>query len=205
MLRDLTVREHQAFVTAVGQSVGRRRTVQNVYGTLTSILNRGRKWGYFIPEVRKPDVEFPADQTPKSEAFFFDADAASLINVSPYPFKLMFLIAATCGLRIGEVTALKRSSLDFKRELIHITAAFDYATRKETTPKSSNSAAPLHMTALLEQHPSQLGREALSAKPKRLSLPELEGPAISLGHCGQVRHTPCDRKARYPNQERRPC
>jgi len=53
MLRDLTVREHQAFVTAVGQSVGRRRTVQNVYGTLTSILNRGRKWGYFIPEVRK--------------------------------------------------------------------------------------------------------------------------------------------------------
>jgi integrase len=130
MLRDLTVREHQAFVTAVGQSVSRRRTVQNVYGTLTSILNRGRKWGYFIPEVRKQDVEFLADQTPKSEAFFFDADTARrIINVSPYPFKVMFLIAAICGLRIGEVTALKRSSLDFKRKLIHITAALDYATR----------------------------------------------------------------------------
>ena len=153
MLRDLTVRDHQAFVTAVGKSVGRRRTVQNVYGTLTSILTRGRKWGYFVPEVRKQDVEFPADQTPKSEAFFFDADTASrIINISPYPFKLMFLIAAVCGLRIGEVTALKLSSLDFRRKLIHITAALDYATRKETTPKSINSAAPLHMTALLEQH-----------------------------------------------------
>jgi len=153
MLRDLTIREHQAFVMAVGQSVGRRRTVQNVDGTLTSVLNRGRKWGYFIPEVRKQDIEFPTDQTPKSEAFFFDADTASrIINVSPYPFKLMFLIAATCGLRIGEVTALKRSSLDFKRKLIHITAALDYAIRKETTPKSGNRANPLNMTALLERH-----------------------------------------------------
>jgi integrase len=153
MLRDLTIREHQAFVTAVGQSVGRRRTAQNIYGTLTSILNRGRKWGYFIPEVRRQDIQFPTDQKPKPEPFFFDADTASrIINVSPNPFKPMFLIAAVCGLRIGEVTGLKLSSLDFKRKLIHITAALDYATRKESTPKSSHSVAPLHMTALLEQH-----------------------------------------------------
>ena len=117
----------------------------------------------------------------------------------------MFLIAAICGIRIGEVTALKRSSLDFKRKLIHITAALDYATRKETTPKSSNSAAPLHMTALLEQHLRNWVEKHFRPKPKRLSLPELEGPAVSLRQCGQVRDTPCDRKARYPNQERRPC
>jgi integrase len=64
----------------------------------------------------------------------------------------MFMIAAICGLRIGEVTALKVSSLDFKRKLITITAALDYSTRKESTPKSENSAAPLHMPELLEQH-----------------------------------------------------
>src|SRR5439155_1556589 len=27
------------------------------------------------------------------------------INIAPYPYKLMFLIGAVCGLRIGEVTA----------------------------------------------------------------------------------------------------
>jgi integrase len=43
-----------------------------------------------------------------------------------YPYKLMLLIAV-CGLRIGEVTALKVSSLDFKRKLLHITGALDYA------------------------------------------------------------------------------
>jgi integrase len=51
-----------------------------------------------------------------------------------------------------EVTALKVSSLDFKRKVIQITGALDYTTRKESTPKSANSAAPLHMSELLEQH-----------------------------------------------------
>jgi len=53
----------------------------------------------------------------------------------------MLLIAVVCGLRIGEVTVLKVSSLDFKRKLIQITGALDYATRKEGTPRSDNSAA----------------------------------------------------------------
>jgi len=60
--------------------------------------------------------------------------------------------AATSGLRIGEVTALKLSSLDFKRKLIHIRAALDYTTRTKSTPKSAHSAAPLHMPELLEHH-----------------------------------------------------
>jgi len=42
-LRELTLKEHQAFVTAVGRRVNRRRTAENVYCTLTSILNKGRK------------------------------------------------------------------------------------------------------------------------------------------------------------------
>ncbi len=149
-LRDLTVSVHQMFVTVVGQRADRRKTVENVYGTLSSILNKGRKWGYAIPVVRRHDIEFPADKKPQMLVYFFDADiAARVINASPQPFKTMFLIAALCGLRIGEVTALKVASLDFKRKRINVTAALDYATRKETTPKSENSAAPVHMPELL--------------------------------------------------------
>ena len=149
-LCDLSPSCHQAFVTAVGQRAGRRRTVENVYATLSSILDKGRKWGYAIPEVKRRDIEFPADLKPGTQTILFDADtAARIINAAPQPFKLMFLIAALCGLRIGEVTALKISSLDFKRKLILVTAALDYATRKETTPKSKNSASPVVMPALL--------------------------------------------------------
>jgi integrase len=166
-LRELELREHQAFVTAVGRQVVRRRTVENVYATLSSILNKGRKWGYAVPEVHRQDIEFPADEKPKAQPFFFDADtAARIINAAPLPFKLMFLIAATCGLRIGEVTALKVSSLDFKRKVILVTAALDYATRKECVPKSANSAAPLPMTALLESHQRTWLKKHLRPSPE---------------------------------------
>lgn len=152
-LRELTLGRHQSFVTAVGLRVDRRKTAENVYGTLGSILNLGRKWGYAIPSVEKRDIVFPADKKPQPQIFYFDADtAARVINIAPYPYKLMLLIAAVCGLRIGEVTALKVASLDFRRKLIHVTAALDYATRKEGTPKSGPSAAPVCMSDLLTKH-----------------------------------------------------
>ena len=152
-LREMNLSQHQAFVTAVGRRVDRRKTAENVHGTLGSILNLGRKWGYAIPNVEKRDIVFPADKKPQPQIFFFDADtAARVINAAVYPYKLMLLIAAVCGLRIGEVTALKVSSLDFRRKLIHITGALDYATRKESTPKSDKSAAPVCMSELLTKH-----------------------------------------------------
>jgi integrase len=152
-LRELNLRACQRFVTAVGQSVNRKKTAENVYGSLSSILNAGRKWGYAIPKVGREDIEFPANRKPKPPAFFFDAEtAARVINAATYPFRLMFLIAALCYLRIGEVTALKVSSLDFKRKVIHIDAALDYATRKEITTKSDKSCASVPMPELLERH-----------------------------------------------------
>jgi integrase len=152
-LRELNLRACQSFVTAVGQRVNRRKTAENVYGSLSSILNAGRKWGYAMPKVGREDIEFPADKKPKPPAYFFDAEtAARLINAASYPFRLMFLIAAVCYLRIGEVTALRISSLDFKRKVIHIDAALDYATRREITTKSDKSCVSIPMPELLERH-----------------------------------------------------
>jgi integrase len=152
LLRDLNVREHQAFVTAVGLKVDRKKTAQNVYGTLTSILNRGRVWtNYASPEVGRRLINFPANKKPKQE-FFFDQDlAARVINASDQPFRTMFVVCGVLGLRIGEVTALKVTNLDFRRKMIEVTSALDYATRKESTPKSENSERPLYMTELLEK------------------------------------------------------
>jgi integrase len=151
-LRDLNVREHQAFVTAVGRRIERRKTAENVYGTLSAILSRGREWNYPTPEVSRKQLVFPADKKPR-QTFFFDPDlAARVIGSADQPFKTMFLLCAALGLRIGEVTALRVTSLNFKRKTIDITAALDYATRRESTPKSENSVAPLHMSQLLETH-----------------------------------------------------
>lgn len=80
------IRDDWAFVTAVGQRVERRKTAENVHGTLGSILNLGRKWGYEIPRVEKRDIVFPADKKPQPQIFFFDADtAARVINARCTP------------------------------------------------------------------------------------------------------------------------
>jgi integrase len=55
-------------------------------------------------------------------------------------------------LRIGEVTALKFTSLDFQTKTIDISAALDCATRKQITPKSNRGVAPLPMSSALEKH-----------------------------------------------------
>ena len=152
-LRELNLRAQQAFVTTVGQRVNGKKTVENVFGTLSSVLKKGRKWGYFVPDVARVDIEFPSDLKPKVATFFLDVgDAARVINAAVYPFRLMFLIAALCYLRIGEVTALKISSLDFERKVLHTNAALDYATRQEITTKSRKSTASVPMPKLLERH-----------------------------------------------------
>jgi integrase len=124
-LRDLNVREHQAFITAVGRRIDRRKTAENVYGTLSAVLSRGREWNYLIPEVTRKQLVFPVDKKPR-QTFFFDPDlAARVTSAADQPFKTMFLLCAALGLRIGEVSALKITSLDFKRKTIDITAALD--------------------------------------------------------------------------------
>jgi len=61
-LQEMNLSQLQSFVTTVGRRVDRRKTAENIYGTLGSILNLGRKWGYAIPNVEKKDIVFPADK-----------------------------------------------------------------------------------------------------------------------------------------------
>jgi hypothetical protein len=65
----MNLSRHQAFVTVVGQRVDRRKTAENIYGTLASILNLGQKWGYAVPSVEKRDIVFPADKRPQPQTF----------------------------------------------------------------------------------------------------------------------------------------
>jgi hypothetical protein len=80
-LREVNPKTIQTFVTTVGMRVERKKTVENVYGTLSSILKKGRRWGYFIPEVKGGDVEFPASKKPPTQTFIFDADTAALVSM----------------------------------------------------------------------------------------------------------------------------
>ncbi len=152
-LREVNPKTIQTFVTTVGMRVDRKKTVENVYGTLSSILKKGRRWGYFIPEVKGGDVEFPASKKPPTQTFIFDADTAALvINAATMPFRYMLLVDALCYFRIGEGDALKVSDLDFTRKEVNVNAALDYATGKEGSTKTDKSCTSVPMPEMLERY-----------------------------------------------------
>jgi integrase len=152
-LRELNPKTIQRFVTTVGMRVDRKKTVENVYGTLSSILKKGRRWGYFIPEVKGGDVEFPVSKKPPTQTFIFDANTAALvINAATMPFRYMLLVDALCYFRIGEGDALKVSDLDFARKEVKVNAALDYATGKEGCTKTDGSCTSVPMPAMLERY-----------------------------------------------------
>lgn len=152
-LREVNPKTIQTFVTTVGMGVDRKKTVENVYGTLSSILKKGRRWGYFIPEVKREDIEFPPDKKPPTQTFIFDADTGALIiNAAEMPFRYILLVDALCYFRIGEGTALKVPDLDFERKEIHVNAALDYATGEEGSTKTKGSCTSIPMPELLERH-----------------------------------------------------
>jgi integrase len=151
-LRDLNTRALQAFVTAVGRRVNAQKSVTNIFGTLSSILRSGRKWGYFIPEVRWGDIEFPADRSRKQETISFDAETAMrIIKAASKTYRTILYMAAMTALRIGEITALKVGDLDFKNKEIHIRASLDYLTRMESSPKTKRSGSTVPMQEPLAQ------------------------------------------------------
>src|ERR1700726_4774967 len=66
------------------------------------------------------------------------------------PFKTMFSIAATTGLRAGELLALTLSDLNFRHKTIRANKSADDNTRAIRQPKTKKSVAALPMASSLE-------------------------------------------------------
>ena len=195
-LNEMTLSQHQAFVTAIGQRLDRRKTVENVYGTLSSILNKGWKWGYTIPDVRHQDLEFPADKKPAARIFFFDANtAARIINAAVQPFKLMCLIAAVCGLRIGEVTAPESQQPRLQAE----THPHHRSTRLcdpegKHAEKRQQRSPDLHVRAACKTS-ARLARQGLHTECRGLSVHQFQRTALLVTKGSQVRRASGNGKA----------
>ncbi len=121
-------------------------------GTLSSILTTARDRGYNCEQIDVSKLRLPSRGERYEAPHFTVEQLQRILTIAEEPWHTLFCILTMDGLRAGEVTALKVSSLDFKRKLIHITGALDYATRKESTPKSDNGAAPVCMSELLTKH-----------------------------------------------------
>jgi integrase len=149
-LSDLTAKRLQAFVTDMSNGKRTRKTIENILLTLSSILSTARDWGYDVPKVTLSDLSLPQD-LPRERVHCFTRDEMrSIIRLATEPLSTICLILSLTGMRIGEVLALRREHLDFRRKVISIRGAVYEG--KLGTPKSQASMADLPMPeALVER------------------------------------------------------
>jgi integrase len=138
----------QAFVgkLAKGRS---RHTIQNVLGTLASILKMARKWGYAVAGFQQRDLVIPCAKPSKPGRFFTAEQMRSILALASEPWYSIFALAAMTGLRPGEVLGLSIDDLDFEQGLIFVRRSAWY--RHLISPKSSRSVATVPMPGLLSE------------------------------------------------------
>jgi integrase len=147
-LDELSREQQQVFVTRLSQKVS-RKSVENIMGTLSSLLTTARKWGYITDSVKMADLVLP-DAGVKTEARFFTSDQVrDIIALAQEPFKTMFCILALTGIRAGELLGLKDEDLDFDRRLIFIRRSMNRGLVQSV--KSKASRKPLPMPEALEK------------------------------------------------------
>jgi integrase len=130
----------QMFVNKIAGKVS-RKTVLNVIGTLSSMLNVAKSWGYVCEGVRTAKLVLPQRGIQEQAHSFTPDQARKILQAATGQYRIMFAIAAMMGLRAGEILALKSEDFDFEGGLLRIRRTVWRG--KLQTPKSVNSEATL--------------------------------------------------------------
>lgn len=145
-LEELTAQAQQVFVTRLSRKVS-RKTVQNVMGTLASMLRTAKAWGYVCHTVSMSELALPAEPFRKDPRHYTVDQVRQIIEAAAQPYDTMFAIAAMTGLRVGEVAGLQKGDLDLEQRLIHVRRSAWYG--RVQTVKSKASRAPVAMPEAL--------------------------------------------------------
>jgi integrase len=139
----------QQFATDLRKKLS-RKTVINVLGTIFVILDYAGRTGTLVSKVSFSDIKLGSDTAETTAPFFTRNQAARIIAAAKEPYKTMFALAWTTGLRAGELLALTKHDLDFSRQTIRVNKSSDDNTRQIRQPKTKNSTAILPMPSALE-------------------------------------------------------
>jgi integrase len=152
------VENQQAFVTHLASKVSPKSLV-NVLGTLSSMLNTAKNWGYICEGVSLNRLALP-ERGIKREARCFTADEVRrILQAATDPWRTMFAIAALLGLRAGEVLGLRSEDIDLRTRTLTITQTAWYGQIQTAKSKGSEATLPLPdaLCELLRPHVGKPG------------------------------------------------
>ena len=134
------VENQQTFITNVAKTMRSSKSVLNILGTLSSMIGTAKKWGYICEPVNLDNLALPQRDSTQRGRTFTPEQGRQIILAAEYPYKLMYAIAAYCGLRAGEIMGLRAEDIDLERGILNITqTAWRGQIQTAKTRESENS------------------------------------------------------------------
>jgi integrase len=138
----LGVEAQQSFVSYLSGKVS-RKTLMNVVGTLSSMLNTAKKWGYICEGVTFKNLVLPEREVRKQARTFTPQQAKDIIDAAAAPWNAMFGLAAYCGLRAGEILGLSGEDVDLDRAVLTVRKTAWYGQLQTAKSEGSESTVPV--------------------------------------------------------------
>jgi integrase len=151
-LDDLGVENQQMFVGYLSEKIS-RKTLVNVVGTLSSMLNTAKSWGYICEGITVKRLVLPGRPVRQQARAFTPEQARAIMELAQEPFRTMFAIAAYAGLRAGEIFGLSVEDIDLTREILSIRKTAWYGKIQTAKSVGSESTIPIaeNLTAMLRK------------------------------------------------------
>jgi integrase len=150
-LEELGVENQQAFVGHLTKKVS-RKTLLNIVGTLSSMLNTAKNWGYICEGVSMQRLVLPEREVRKQARTFTPEQAQAIIDLAAYPWRAMFALAGYAGLRAGEILGLSGEDVDLAKGVIAIRKTAWYGQLQTAKSVGSETTVPMptYLGGLLE-------------------------------------------------------
>jgi integrase len=161
----------QAYATALasgrrdGQGGLSARTVTHMHRVLREALHQALRW-QMLPRNPADAVKPPKVERKQMNVLDTDATAALIERARPYRIFVPILLGVLCGLRRGEIAALRWKSVDLEAGQVRVVASIEQtkAGCREKETKSGRDrvvALPAMLIAELRRHRAEQAEELL--------------------------------------------
>jgi integrase len=145
------------------------KTILHHHRLLSSILNKAVKWGII---VTNPTARVDVPKVKHKEAIYYDDEQAlqmfALLSEEPLKYQAAIYVALYGGLRIGEVTALLWSDIDFNEKTISISKTRQFVSGLgsfDKEPKTESSVRKISISSgvidILREHKDEQEKDRL--------------------------------------------
>jgi integrase len=147
-------------------------SLQLLHGVLHKALDDAMRWSLVARNVTEL-IDSPRRSTPEMKTLTPEQAGSLLLAASDDPLCAFYTLALTCGLRLGELQALRWKDVNLDRARLQVTATLAGVWNGEPTfaePKTKNSKREVHLPEMaieaLRTHKALQAEQRLSAGPQ---------------------------------------